>query len=104
MIKLDVKGSLAEIHLLKSQLTQAGIDCLIKNDHLAGAIGELPIFDCGPELWLIHDKQIYIAESHIASLKSESLLSEWACSKCSEANDGAFEICWNCQSMRQENK
>ena len=36
-------------------LEQAGIGCIIKNRHLGGALGDLPLFECSPELWVLED-------------------------------------------------
>ena len=96
MIRLEVNKSLAEMYLIKDQLMQSGIDCTIKNAHLSGAIGELPVFDCGHELWLINANQKTIAESFLRSIENLVELPEWACSSCHEVNDGASEICWKC--------
>ena len=42
-----------DVNLLKGLLEQEGILCMIKNEYLAIAIGELPPADCCQELWLL---------------------------------------------------
>jgi hypothetical protein len=101
MIKLEVDKSLAEMYFLKAQLIQSGIDCIIKNAHLSGAIGELPVFDCRHELWLIHDNQIKMAESFLCSIEDLVELPNWTCSRCHEVNDGTFGICWKCLDVNE---
>lgn len=33
-------------------LEARGIDCQMRHQYLAGAVGELPPFDCWPEIWV----------------------------------------------------
>lgn len=47
----DLSG--IDVHLLKGLLEQAAIPCLIKNESLAIAIGDLPPAECFQELWLL---------------------------------------------------
>ena len=46
-------------------LETAGIACEIRNDRLAGALGEIPFVECWPELWVVDN--IYV-------LKAQELL------------------------------
>ena len=66
-------GSLPMVGHLKSLLDQAGILCVIKNEQLSGALGELPFIACEPELWVLHDDQVGAARALIAeSIAGES--------------------------------
>ena len=78
----------------KNFLENEGISVKVKNEHTAGAA--IPGHQVWLELWvdeLDYDKAIKLLSS-IESIEDKS----WVCSKCNEKNDGAFKICWNCQS------
>ena len=47
----DLSG--IDVNLLKGLLEQDGIPCLIKNEYLAIAMGDLPPAECFQELWLL---------------------------------------------------
>ena len=47
----DLSG--IDVNLLKGLLEQAGIPCLIKNEYLSIALGDLPPAECYQELWLL---------------------------------------------------
>ena len=47
----DLSG--IDVNLLRGLLEQAGIPCLIKNEYLAIALGDLPPAECYQELWLL---------------------------------------------------
>ena len=47
---------------LHATLESAGIEALLKNAYLTGAIGELPPMAVWPEVWVIHDEDYARAE------------------------------------------
>ena len=47
---------------LHATLEASGIDALLKNSYLSGAIGELPPMAVWPEVWVIHDEDFERAE------------------------------------------
>lgn len=53
---------------LQSILESEGIVCYVKNSYLSGAVGELPPTTVWPELWVIHDESVHLAQQ---------LLSDW---------------------------
>ena len=59
----DLSG--IDVNLMKGLLEQEGIPCVIKNEYLLIAIGELPPAECFQELWLLnaadypHAKEIW---------------------------------------------
>ena len=46
-------SSLPDTTHFKNLLEQAGVACIIKNRELGGGIGDLPVFDCSPEIWVL---------------------------------------------------
>ena len=48
-------SSLPDTTHFKNLLEHAGIACVIKNRELGGGLGDLPVFDASPELWVLDD-------------------------------------------------
>ncbi|MCY4642886.1 MAG: DUF2007 domain-containing protein [Gammaproteobacteria bacterium] len=86
------------IYHIKDLLEEKGIATIIKNELLAGAVGELPPTEVWPELWVVDNEDKEVAEKlvddFIQSTKSRSL--DWVCEKCGEQIEGQFNVCWNC--------
>lgn len=86
---------------LQDVLNAAGIGCFIKNQGLSGAMGELPINECWPELWLFEeddfDRALQIVNDTLAL--SPDTQAAWRCS-CGENIEGQFSACWQCGKER----
>lgn len=103
MKRVFSSDSLVEIGHLKNLLEQYGIRCLIKNEPLSGALGEIPFVDCWPELWVIVDEQADEASRLIAEQQQEPRTSApWRCKRCGETVEGQFAVCWQCGSARED--
>lgn len=88
---------LAEIGHYRNILEQNGIRCMIKNEQLSGALGEVPVFECLPELWVLNDGDLSRAERLIEELRYDGPEEKpWRCTHCNEENDAQFAACWNC--------
>jgi len=87
---------------LKNILESQGIDCVLKNTYLAGAVGELPPIECWPELWVVDDAEYSMAEGVLGKALAplESVRKPWRCAKCGEEVEGQFTECWNCGNGR----
>jgi hypothetical protein len=91
-------SSLHDTTHFKNLLDQAGIGCMIKNRELGGALGDLPVLDCGPELWVLRDED----EPRAAALLRETVVNlersapPWRCARCGEVNEAQFAACFNC--------
>jgi hypothetical protein len=87
---------------LKNILESYNIDCIIKNDFLAGAAGELPPHECWPEIWLKDDKKY---EKALQILEKNYFADDvtppsWTCTQCGEKLEGQFTACWQCGESR----
>jgi hypothetical protein len=97
MKRIASAESLAEIGHYRNMLEQQGIACLIRNEQLSGALGEVPFLACLPELWVIDDADSARAEAILAELRRETEGgSSWRCPNCEELNEAQFAACWNC--------
>ena len=83
---------------LKNLLESHGINCVLKNENLGGAAGELPPTECWPELWLTDDKD-YDEACRLVSA-GETIQPPWTCGGCGEVLEGQFDRCWNCGEYR----
>jgi hypothetical protein len=82
---------------IHSILEEQGIRCMIKNQSLAGAVGELPPIECWPEIWIIDDEDFEYARDLIQAFASPLTkhTPDWKCA-CGETVEGQFRSCWNC--------
>ena len=91
----------AELQMLRAILAEAGIECLIRNESLAVAMGEIPVSECFPELWVLNDSDYDRAAAIIAEWRSSPDTVEatpWVCPSCGETIEGQFGACWKCGS------
>jgi hypothetical protein len=91
----------AEAGLLKELLEREGIACLIRNDQLFAALGEIPFLECFPELWVVDDEIWPRARRLLDNwLKGSEDTGSWNCPACSEVLEGQFGACWKCGKER----
>jgi len=84
---------------IHSLLEANNIDCHLRNMNLTGGIGELPINECWPEVWINDESDLVSAERLInAALSQEIKQEDWLC-QCGEKNGGQFELCWSCGTV-----
>ncbi|MEJ2698871.1 MAG: DUF2007 domain-containing protein [Desulfuromonadales bacterium] len=90
--------------ILKEILEQEGIACLVRNEELSTALGEIPFIECAPELWVIDDEVFPRAKMLLEGwMKSSEAPSEpWVCPDCGEKLEGQFGACWKCGKVREE--
>ena len=89
------------VDYLTCVLESRGIRCLLKNQYLQGAIGELPPTECWPELWVFDDGDMALASEIVAGVLTPDTSSEaWRCAGCGESLEAQFEQCWHCGSIR----
>jgi len=86
----------------KNILESYHIDCVIKNEFLAGAAGELPPNECWPELWVKHANEYSKALEILEKNRDGNTATPptWTCTKCGEKLEGQFTACWHCGESR----
>lgn len=88
--------------LLKELLDREGIPCLLRNDQLSSAVGEIPFVECRPELWVVDD-EVYPRARMLLDAWLNSSTSDhgsWACPGCGEICESQFGACWACGTLR----
>lgn len=90
------------VGLMHSILEEHGILSIVKNEHLSGAIGQLPPLECWPELWVVEDGDLVAAKSLVDSYirSRRDSAPAWICPGCGEHLEGQFPVCWHCGYMR----
>jgi hypothetical protein len=96
MKKLTSAETIVTITHYQNLLAAEGIRTEIRNQHLGGIMGEMPVFETWPQLWIVNDLDFDRATQLIESGDSEPYAASWACSKCGEENEGQYAACWNC--------
>jgi hypothetical protein len=86
---------------LKSILEQANIPCMIRNENLSTALGELPFAECSPEIWILNDEDSSRAKEIVDAWRNAEVENHdpWLC-RCGETIEGQFTSCWNCGAER----
>lgn len=82
-------------------LQQAGIRGRMRNLYLGGGVGDLPVNECWPEVW-VDDIDEMRALAVLAELAAHPVQPgpDWLCPDCGESNEGQFGECWRCGAQR----
>jgi len=93
----------AQAGLLKELLEREGIACLLRNDQLSSALGEIPFLECLPELWVVDDDVFPRAKQLLDNwLQGTGEGAEnWTCPSCGEPHEKQFGSCWKCGTKRE---
>jgi hypothetical protein len=88
---------------LKGALDNLGIACVVRNELLAGGLGEISFLETWPELWVLADDDERAACRAIAELLEEHTGDgeDWECGGCGQQNEPQFTACWKCGVDRQ---
>ena len=102
MIRVYTAQTVAAACNVQNVLEANGIPCVLRNEFLSAGLGELPMVDCWPELWVADDSDAERARQLIADAirPSDPAEAPWQCSHCAEEVDSVFARCWNCGTER----
>ena len=95
MRRVYTAATLPEAHLIQQLLEGAGIKARVFNENAQGALGELPVIEAWPDVWVIQDHQFAAARAVIEHHETQSDV-ERECRRCGEFSPGSFEFCWHC--------
>lgn len=88
-------ATLLEVAHARNLLVAAGIDCEIRNQFLAGAVGELPALETWPQVYVEDDDEVRALRTLVQSRRPPSG-SAWVCAGCGEELEPQFTHCWRC--------
>ncbi len=103
MIRVYTAESLPAVSFVKTLLESEGIACILRNEHLSSGMGELPLIECWPELWILNAHNERRARELVAEFIRDAERDhgpDWTCAKCNEQVEGVFHLCWNCGARR----
>ena len=87
--------SLLQVAHARNVLITAGIECELHNQYLAGALGDLPMIETWPQLF-VDDVDERFALSVLARAATITLGAPWICPACNEQLEPQFTHCWRC--------
>ena len=97
MKRIYTAANLADAHLVRDLLRQAGISAHIFNEYAMAAMGDVPLGSAYPQIWIPQPQQEQHARAVIAEFEKRSPQTAIKiCSHCGETSPGEFELCWNC--------
>lgn len=95
-------GENAQAGLVKSFIESEGIPCVLRNDQLVNALGDVPFTQCYPEIWIQSDndypKAKEVLDQWLAPQGKTG--TDWICEICAETVEGQFSACWKCGSLK----
>ena len=92
--------TLVEAQHCANLLLSAGIRAEVRNAFLAGAVGEIPFMEAGPQVWIDERQDAERARAILTEAGQANTRSPWQCSGCGETIEGQFTSCWNCGEVR----
>lgn len=105
MKRVYTAESIVQVTHVRNLLAAEGIGSELRNDRLAGVIGEIPFLETWPEVW-VDELDFERAQELIGEEIHGPGLAEpaWRCPSCEEQIEGQFTECWNCGRERPERR
>ena len=88
--------NLAIVVQAASLLEQSRIECEVRNEYAAGAIGELAPINAWPEVWVVREHDATRAIEVVEGMQQPVDAPDWRCRQCESNNPATFDICWHC--------
>ena len=88
-------ATLLQVAHARNVLITAGIRCDLRNQYLAGAMGDLPMMETWPQLF-VEDADENYALGALARAESADSGAPWICDECQEELEPQFTCCWRC--------
>ena len=107
MIRVYSTDNLIQAGYIQGLLEARGIECVMRNTTLSSGMGELPLNECWPEVWILDDRDRELAERIIHEAldadneQGDSNRTTWLCD-CGEWMESQFDSCWKCGKLRPE--
>jgi Putative prokaryotic signal transducing protein len=90
-------ASLLQVAHARNLLIAAGIESELRNQYLAGALGDLPMLETWPQLW-VEDALEAAALRALEKAAAAPSGAPWICEQCGEQLEPQFTTCWRCGS------
>lgn len=96
MKRVYLAASLLQVAHARNVLITAGIPCELRNQYLAGALGELPMTETWPQLYVDDGDERLALRLLTAAAPAGA---PWDCSGCGERLEPQFTQCWRCGAV-----
>ncbi len=96
-------ASLLQVSHARNVLITAGIRCELRNQYLSGALGDLPMMETWPQLF-VDDSDEGFALSVLARASADDHGAPWPCPSCGEIIEPQFTHCWQCGCAAQAHR
>jgi len=93
-------ASLLQVAHARNVLLTAGIESELRNQYLAGALGDLPMLETWPQLF-VEDDDESAALRALARAAAVPTGAPWTCNECGERSEPQFTNCWRCGASAQ---
>jgi hypothetical protein len=93
-------STLLQVAHARNVLIAAGIDSELRNQYLAGAMGDLPMLETWPQL-MVEDDLEKAALRALEKAAAAPAGAPWTCSQCGESLEPQFITCWRCGAAFQ---
>jgi len=93
-------ATLVQVAHARNVLITAGIQCELRKQYLAGAMGELPMMETWPQLF-VDDEDEQSALRALARAATAPVGHPWICEDCGEQLEAQFTSCWRCGASKQ---
>lgn len=87
---------------VRAVLESRGIRLAVRNEFLAGALGELPAQECWVELWVAAEDAARARRILAEFSAAGRARSAWRCPGCDELIEPQFTQCWCCGTLRED--
>jgi hypothetical protein len=94
-------ASLIQVAHARNVLLTAGIPSELRNQYLSGALGDLPMLETWPQLF-VEDSDEQIALRALARAAVAPAGAPWTCERCGEVLEPQFTSCWRCGSSASQ--
>ena len=88
-------ASLIQVAHARNVLLTAGIPSELRNQYLSGALGDLPLLETWPQLY-VEDADEAAALRALARAATAPAGISWICDDCGEVLEPQFTSCWRC--------
>jgi hypothetical protein len=91
-------ASLLQVAHARNVLIAAGIESELRNQYLAGALGDLPMLETWPQVW-VEDALESAALRALEKAAAAPSGAPWVCAHCGEQLEPQFTTCWRCGAV-----
>jgi hypothetical protein len=88
-------ASLIEVAHARNVLMSVGIQSELRNQYLGGALGDLPMLETWPQLFVEDDDEVAALRALSRATKAPGG-TPWTCQQCGEHSEPQFTHCWRC--------